>query len=92
MQAKLFDPFTEDAVNAWLATTPVKVVNSAHLFDTSQGGTSRQVALVFYEEERELGFAVPAAVARESPLFDLLDPFFHPECLQRARGSSAGDN
>lgn len=80
MQAKIFDPFSEDALNAWLIGPPVKVVHSAQLFDSSSGGTSRQVALVFYEEERELrASAAPPVTSPPHPLFDLLDPYFHPE-------------
>ena len=55
MHAKVFDPFTEDAVNHWLATTPVKVIHSARIFDTALDGRVRQVALVFYEEEQTIG-------------------------------------
>ena len=55
MHAKVFDPFTEDAVNRWLATTPVKVIHSARVFDTALDGRERQVALVFYEEEQTVG-------------------------------------
>ena len=62
MHAKLFDPFSEAAVNAWLATTPVKVIYSANVFDTTLDGRARQVALVFYEEEQALGNDMPAAV------------------------------
>ena len=63
MQAKVFDPFTEAAVNDWLATTPAKVIYSANVFDTTLDGHARQVALVFYQEEHELG----AQVAVEAP-------------------------
>lgn len=59
MHAKVFDPFTEDAVNRWLATTPVKVIQSAHVFDTALHGAARQVALVFYEEEHTVGRELP---------------------------------
>lgn len=64
MRAKLFDPFHEDAVNAWLATTPVKVIHSAHMFENGSNGSTRQVALVFYEEEHELGLPAPSAFWR----------------------------
>lgn len=82
MQAKIFDPFSEDALNVWLLAPPAKVIHGAQLFDSSSGGTTRQVALVFYDEERELGAsAAPTspATAPPHPLFDLLDPYFHPE-------------
>ena len=60
MHAKVFDPFCEDEVNAWLATTPVKVIYSANVFDTELDGHARQVALVFYEEEQALGGELPS--------------------------------
>ena len=63
MHAKVFDPFSEDEVNAWLAATPAKVIYSANVFDTTLDGHARQVALVFYEEEQALGGDLPAAVA-----------------------------
>lgn len=73
MHAKVFDPFSEAAVNAWLATTPVKVVYSANVFDTTIDGHARQVALVFYEEEHALGGEQSAAVvAPKNALSDLL--------------------
>ena len=60
MHAKVFDPFSEDEVNAWLAATPVKVIYSASVFDTKLDGQARQVALVFYEEEHALGGHLPS--------------------------------
>jgi hypothetical protein len=52
MQAKIFDPYDEARVEAWLAEPPVKLVLSTEMFDTTQGGVARRVALVFYDEER----------------------------------------
>ena len=95
MRAKLFDPFSEDAINEWLALSPVKEIHSAHLFDRIVDGQPQQVALVFYEEEQEMGCDPSAASAPElSPLAALLNPIFHPELepervpagLRRTRG------
>ena len=55
MQAKVFDPFSEDLANDWLATTPVKVIYSASAFDAKLDGRDRQGVRVFYEEEVALG-------------------------------------
>ena len=73
MHAKVFDPFSEDAVNAWLATTPVKVIYSANVFDTELDGHARQVALVFFEEERALGGDLPSVFgAPPNPYVELI--------------------
>lgn len=76
MQAKLFDPFSEDAVSAWLAETPVKVVHSASVFDTTLDGHARQVALVFYEDEQAMGNDARAGdgASSKTSLAILLDP------------------
>lgn len=52
MQAKIFDPYDEARIEAWLAEPPVKIVLSTELFDTLLGGVERRVALIFYAEER----------------------------------------
>lgn len=74
MQAKVFDPFSERAVNEWLATIPVKVIHSASVVDTAQDGNARQIALVFYEHEQALGNPRGGdAVTARTPLANLLD-------------------
>jgi hypothetical protein len=66
MEAKIFDPISEQAINTWLETGSEKIVLSAQVFDTKVGGVERQVALVFYVEERPLGHpaAAPASSSR----------------------------
>ena len=83
MHAKVFDPFSEAAVNAWLATTPVKVVYSASVFDTTLDGHARQVALVFYEEEQALGGGQSAPVV--APMNALADLLTAPHGLTQQR-------
>ena len=52
MKAKLFDPFSEDALDAWLAVSPAKQIYTAQVYELAAHGVVRQVALVFYNEER----------------------------------------
>ena len=95
MQAKVFDPFSEDAVNAWLATTPVKVIYSANVFDTTLDGHARRVALVFYEDEQEIRAQSASGVrAPANPLAELLGEVFQPEpgsrTVEQQGGRSSG--
>ena len=66
MEAKIFDPISEQAINAWLEAGPEKVVLSAQVFDTKVGGVERQVALVFFVEERPVTSG-PASAATPAP-------------------------
>lgn len=85
MHAKVFDPFSEDEVNAWLTATPVKVIYSANVFDTKLDGHARQVALVFYEEEQALGGHLPSVFgAAPNPYVELMGRS-GSDSIQRAR-------
>jgi hypothetical protein len=55
MDAKIFDPLDDAAVNAWLATPPTKEIVAVEIFETSLHGWTRQVALIFYSDTPTLG-------------------------------------
>lgn len=87
MRAKLFDPFTEEAVNAWLATAPVKTIHSSQLFElggSTLGGDRRQVALVFYEEERSIGPGKAAGTQDPTAITRAVDRLIEPPSSGRS--------
>lgn len=51
MEAKVFDPMDDGAVQAWLQSEPHKEVISASVYRTRAGGIEREVGIVLYVEE-----------------------------------------
>ncbi|GAC1649996.1 MAG: hypothetical protein NVS4B3_08000 [Gemmatimonadaceae bacterium] len=84
MEAKIIDPFTDEALNAWLAGSP-KELAALHIFATSVNGPPRQVALVFYSEVHRAG--APEAMPRDSRA-DRIEP---QERREPTAGAGSGE-
>jgi hypothetical protein len=52
VEAKVFDPMDERAVQAWLRSEPHKEIIAASVYRTRAGGVEHEVGIVLYVEER----------------------------------------
>jgi hypothetical protein len=62
VQAKIFDPFDELAIERWRAAVPDRVILRADVFDAKSNGITHRMAVVFYDDYRT---ALPVADARD---------------------------
>jgi hypothetical protein len=50
VSVKVFDPFTEHAVEQWREADPNRVIIRSEVFESSSGGIRHRVGVVFYDD------------------------------------------